>query len=277
MDKYRTSFLSLAQSTDVEASQYFHWHRYFLLEYEDLLRMVNRDITIPYWDWSADGHTSFSSHLFDPITGFGNSSNMSTHCVSSGPFQEGKFKISMLHPSSQNCLTREYKNFKFPVQLQEKLVSTDYETFHTYVQVMLGRNVRCFVGGAMCSENAASDPLLVLHLAGIDRLVDLWQERNKEDVQDPLSNVRRAHNVIVNTLGGNLTVANFSRNQDLAYSTCVRYSPLISSPVGLQLDLGTSGSGLSSLCLPERVAMESGVELAESTGTFISQVCPDLT
>jgi len=126
----------------------------------------------------------------------------------------------------------------------------------------------------MCSSEAASDPLLILHLAGIDRLVQLWQERNKDHTQNQLSSVDRGRDVLVNTLDGSLKLANFSRNRDLAYGACVRYSlPPHSGSSMPHLDLRDVTSVLPSLCLPETLATRSGVELTKITATFISKLC----
>jgi len=39
-------------------AQFFAWHRKFLLEFENMLRSLGEEfrcITVPYWDWAADG------------------------------------------------------------------------------------------------------------------------------------------------------------------------------------------------------------------------------
>ena len=134
----------------------------------------------------------------------------------------------------------------------------------------------------MCSPNAASDPLFFLHLAGIDFLVQQWQERNPGHALF-LAPGRSANDPLVHTLDDSLRLVNFSRNEDLAYGTCVRYSPssreMQSEPL-LSLESG-SGSGDSRvtfalLCLPENRIKESGVTLSESIRAFISRIC-DLT
>lgn len=33
------------------------WHRWFVLQYENILRRVNCQVTVPFWDWSLVPHT----------------------------------------------------------------------------------------------------------------------------------------------------------------------------------------------------------------------------
>ena len=33
------------------------WHRWFILQYENLLREIDCRITVPFWDWSLSGNS----------------------------------------------------------------------------------------------------------------------------------------------------------------------------------------------------------------------------
>lgn len=306
LESYRSSFSTLAQSTDSGTSQFLQWHRYFLLEYEDLLRLVHRDITIPYWDWSAS-QAPYSASVFDPDFGFGNSSDPVTACVSSGPFRQGEFNIpsfssSISVPSSSSssnnskvCLTRDYGDFVFPsMDILKELLSLDstmFTVFHNSVQLFLGLNIRCFVGGRMCTTDAASDPLFLLHLSRLDHLVQQWQDR------DPNNTIMRPEYVsqsvpLVHTLDDTLLLSDFSRTVHLAYGTCVKYAPPLATGEATKsttalsglLSLAPSEGGeersrisLMSLCIPENRVELSGLVLSEQIRRFLSRICDLIT
>ena len=58
-----------------EAQQFLPWHRWFILQYENLLRRVDCKVTVAFWDWSLDSNPWDASneqelwHSGDP--GFG--------------------------------------------------------------------------------------------------------------------------------------------------------------------------------------------------------------
>ena len=229
------------QSTAPETSQFFPWHRYFLLEYEDLLRLVNSSITIPYWDWTLLPTDPYSSPVFDPVTGFGNSSNSIATCVTSGPFREEVFQVT---PSAGgDCLRRQYEDSMYPTRsrIENNLFIVSAENFddvHMFLQIAIHLNVRCFVGGDLCTlQDAANDPLYLLHLSRIDLILDEWQS-----IDSARASVRYENDntELVMNLDGDLTVSDFSSNRDLPFGVSVLYAPL--QPLSLSAPLIGSGS-----------------------------------
>lgn len=223
---YLDSFETIAQSTRAESSHFFPWHRYFLLQYEDMLRLINRQITIPYWDWSLLPMDPYASPVFDPETGFGNASDSVTLCVTNGPFRESEFQVT---PSaSGGCLERQYGNFTYPSRsLIEDIIlvmpASDFDEFHRSLQLFIHLNVRCFVGGHMCSNNASNDPLYLLHLARVDLLLDRWQS---QDSQRATVRYDGDTTPLASSMDDNLVVGDFSTNRNLPYGVSVLYSPL---------------------------------------------------
>ena len=239
---YSDSALTPAQNTTPDTSQFLPWHRYFLLEYEDLLRLVNSSITIPYWDWSLLPTDPYSSPVFDPVTGFGNSSNNITMCVTSGPFRDELFQVT---PSAGgDCLRRKYKDSIYPSRNRlnndlPRFTAADFSAFHQYLQLFVHLNVRCFVGGDLCTYDAANDPLYLLHLSRIDLSLDEWQsiDSARSSVRYENDNTELAIN-----LDGSLTVSDFSSNSDLPFGVSILYAPLQSIPFSAEPptdDLGT--------------------------------------
>ena len=230
VNKYKNSFETLAQNNMPEISQFFPWNRYFLVEYENLLRLVDSSLTIPYWDWSLLPLTPYDSAVFDPITGFGNSKNETTNCVTSGPFREGEFEVA---PSAGGgCLLRLYNDFIYPNRglIEREVLSIeaeDFNTFHSSLLVFLHSNLRCFVGGHMCGRDSANDPLYLLHLARVDLVLDRWQRLDAERAA-----VRYASefDVLPLTFDRFRLVSDYANNRDFPNNVCIQYSPLQDVP-----------------------------------------------
>ena len=262
VQNYRTSFDTVAQSTVSNSSQFFPWQRYFLLEYEDLLRLVDTEITIPYWDWTLLPSTPYDSTVFDSQTGFGNSADSNTTCVNSGPFREGEFEVT---PSAGGgCLRRLYNNRTYPSRqlIEQDILSqpaSNFEEFHSSLQLFIHLNLRCFVGGHMCSMDAANDPLYPLHLTRVDLTLNRWQSSSPDRaaVRYMNENIRLAL-----SLDDNLLVSDFSSNTDLPYGTCIIYSQLL-EPVQSTVSLSRNIQQSDQFSLQTRMDCLSEVQMEQ--------------
>ena len=217
---YKSSSDTDAQGTQPSTSQFLPWNRYFMIQYENLLREIDCKITLPYWDWTALPLNPYLSPVFDPLTGFGDTSRSNDSCVSSGPFNFNDFSIT---PSAGGgCLKRDYRVQMFPTRaiVEQDLLTlsaTSFNEFHQFLQVLIHTNVRCYIGGQMCSPDAANDPLYLLHLAQIDFLFDRWQR-----IDPSRLNVRFASDNSTLSLT-NLMVSQFANNNALADDVCILY------------------------------------------------------
>ena len=228
VSRYRQSFTTDIQLLNASLSQFIPWHRYFLLEYESLLRLVDSDITIPYWDWTVRPSTPYTEEVFDPTPlGFGNSVNETTMCVSSGAFREGDFEVT---PSAGGgCLMRQYLDtILLPTRalIEDQFLSLSaekFDDFHNAVFQFVNLIVRCTVGGDMCSVDAANDPLYLLQLARVDLVVDRWQ-----NMDEARASVRYTNDAtpLQLTFDKKLLVSDFSANKELPYGVCVCYGDL---------------------------------------------------
>jgi hypothetical protein len=74
------------------------WHRWFLLQYENLLREIDCGITIPYWESAEEANDALSSDMWNTGDhGFGGNGTGSSSCVQDGPFRaEVIFTFSLL-------------------------------------------------------------------------------------------------------------------------------------------------------------------------------------
>jgi tyrosinase len=173
------------------AAAWLPWHRWFLVEMENLLQQVDCSVTIPYWAWEDEPYgLGWDSELWSSsASGIGAGSD--GECVAEGVFSEsGGF---VLPPATQpyvgKCLRRDRAGL-LPSRAQVNRVlaiePSNFDAFYTGITELHGI-VHCAVGGTMCSTfqttggalgfAAASTPEFLLHHANTDRLWALWQEK----------------------------------------------------------------------------------------------------
>lgn len=219
---YRQLGRSLVHNSDPSISQFFPWHRYFLIEYENLLRQINCSITIPYWDWTALPKNPYVSDVFDITNGFGDSSRLNDSCVNVGLFSVNKWVLPAA--VGGGCLKREYQLRSFPTRdaIDRDLLPTPasaFTTFHRSLHLVTHNLVRCTIGGTMCTAgDSAADPLYILHLSRIDSIFSQWQ-----DLKMGRQLIRYANDNTLLTGTDGLTVAELSNNQVLPYGISVCY------------------------------------------------------
>ena len=166
----------------------------------------------------------YMSSVWSPESGFGDSSQSNDICVSNSLFNSAVFNVT---PSAGGgCLKRQYRMQLFPTRaiIEQDLLThlpSEFNEFHQFLQLFIHTNVWCFVGGQMCSNDAANDPAYLLHLSQLDFLFTRWQEigethLNVQFVNDnrhlPLTAVRA-------------TVSQFSNNKNLPNDVKVCYEP----------------------------------------------------
>lgn len=79
-------------TTDIhQKEQFLPWHRWFILDYENLLRRFDCRVTVSYWDWSlvaADPWGTEQGDLwYGGAGGFGGNGMPPDSCVETGPFK----------------------------------------------------------------------------------------------------------------------------------------------------------------------------------------------
>ena len=90
---------------------FFPWHRWYLLQFENLFRYIHKDVTLPYWDWSIAGEriwaTDSASIWSKKSWGLGGNGKGLFHCVKDGPFSVYKWRLA--YHSGKGCLKRNFK------------------------------------------------------------------------------------------------------------------------------------------------------------------------
>ena len=271
---YRESADTVAQSLNPEDSQFFPWNRYFLLQYEDLLQEVDCRVTIPYWDWTALPLSPYQAPVWNPESGFGDSARGIDGCVENGPFSFDQFEVV-----GGGCLQRDYRMQMFPTRatIEQELLplpAEEYMQFHRFLQIFVHLNVRCFVGGQMCSDDAANDPAYILHLAQIDSIYTRWQKVNISNLLILTSN-----NGELALSNGTLLVSDFGDNSDLPGDNAVCYDRADFNahvPASMQflahtLESMTTNSNMRMSCVTD--GNLGKVPMSEDAADFMHKMC----
>jgi len=173
-------------STGIHEKRHFiPWHRYYILQYENLMRKADCTFTATYWDWSLDSREPFSTgpdNVWNKDTGFGgNGVGTDQNCVLDGPFRKGAW--SRVRPDNPppgpDCLTRSFSGTApAEADVMEVLNFDDFTMFEFGLRSTLHDNVHCQIGATMCTREAASAPEFFLHHSFIDKLWDDWQKKS---------------------------------------------------------------------------------------------------
>lgn len=151
---------------------FFPWHRMFVMAWENRLRELVANVTVPYWDWTTDWSDPLSASIFKLIP------------VKTGSNGDCKYRRTV---PNRHCLTRNYtaKDFTtfYSYNTIERVLK-EAGTFeqlwrqlepapHGIVHAAIGG-----VGGDMTQMHSPNDPIFWLHHANMDRMWAKWQEAN---------------------------------------------------------------------------------------------------
>ena len=157
------------------------WHRWFILQYENLLQKIDCRVTVPYWDWTMVAANPFSSDFWNPgPKGFGENGSSPVNCVKSGPFREEVW--SLIRSAGGGCLKRNFEG-RFPdaITLASLFAANpdpkNFSKFETQLRLIFHNDVFCRIGGTMCSTDSAAAPEFFLHQAFIDKIWSDWQRK----------------------------------------------------------------------------------------------------
>ena len=153
------------------------WHRWYILQYENLLRKIDCRVTVPYWDWSLVAGDPWSSSIWNTgVDGFGGNGVPWQRCVDTGSF--GSLVWTLPASAGGGCLRRNFNGF-VPDAITVKNAITMFSDFHQFESILrLGFHnlVHCSIGGTMCTNNSATAPEFFLHHSFIDKIWWDWQK-----------------------------------------------------------------------------------------------------
>lgn len=195
--------------------QFFAWHRWFILEYENILRQITPCITVPYWAWEVAGDNWHQDEIWGPGDHqFGSCG----HGPVNGPFSD------MILPGTNDRLERNCAlGFSLPklTDFDRVFELNDWARFRSSMSIIHDR-VHERIGGSMVNfMTAGMAPEFLLHHNNVDRLWTRWQLKSQNhELAQPSRNGK---------LSGTFptyTVDDFTRARNQA-GTCVEYEDQI--------------------------------------------------
>lgn len=168
-------------------AKWLPWARTYLRRFENVLREINDDITIPYWDFTAEANDIAMSPIWSISHGIGKSRR--DQCVADDPWDSYEPSYPERH-----CVMRGFTAGKedggraFKVDGRDAMIrmvekAGSYEEFANAAEYAWHR-VRMSIGGEMAKRVAPNDPLYYLLLASFDRYWSLYQGREDVDPKD---------------------------------------------------------------------------------------------
>jgi len=141
------------------------WHRIFLLVFEQALRAVHPDVTVPYWDWTQPGEESVPPWL----TGVTPTVVTPTRTINVTRSPGTTSDLAMIASNVPSILAMD-----------------DFDDFAANMNGVHG-GVHIWVGGSMSLvSDSPADPIFWMHHGNLDRLWWVWQNDNPGE-NPPLS------------------------------------------------------------------------------------------
>lgn len=145
--------------------RFLPWHRIYLLKFEQALRAIHPDVTLPYWDWTQASEQSFPAWLSSVTP----TVVTPTKTVNVTRFPGTSADLATIASNTPNALSQ-----------------TDFTNFTSLLQGV-HNGVHVWVGGSMGSvPTAPADPIFWMHHANIDRLWRQWQQSPQGTGKNPI-------------------------------------------------------------------------------------------
>ena len=164
------------------------WHRWYILQYENLLREVDSSLTLAYWDWSMEAGRPWDVNLWDDNDhSLGGNGNPVDHAVDTGPFRQPEWQMIPGAGQDSDVKLERYFGYTAPniasalhlAILFKYYKPHEFEKFITVFQSWHD-NVHCSAIGwnsTMCTTGAAWAPEFFLHHTFVDKYWSEWQEQ----------------------------------------------------------------------------------------------------
>jgi len=153
---------------EVGVQRFLAWHRLYLMRLEEMMRRVDSQVFIPYWDWTTERNVPAWIVNLRPTVAF--------------LTEDGR---SFSQPVQRNPPGRG-ETLPTIAEINSILANQTYRSFTSDLEDGPHNTVHRWVNGTMSSiPIAAADPLFWLHHAQIDRIWSIWQASPRGRGQGP--------------------------------------------------------------------------------------------
>jgi tyrosinase len=145
--------------------RFLPWHRIYLLKFEQALRAIHPDVSLPYWDWTQASEQYIPAWLqsFTPTV------VTPTQTINVIRFPQSQASLATIASNTPSALAQ-----------------TDFTSFTSQLQG-IHNGVHVWVGGSMGSvPTAPTDPIFWMHHANIDRLWWQWHKSPQGAGKNPI-------------------------------------------------------------------------------------------
>eukprot|EP00117_Sycon_ciliatum_P022924 scpid72606/ scgid19635/ len=169
--------------------QLLSYHRTMVLAFENLLRLIDCDITMPYWDIPSQWTPSWAqqSPFSQDQEIFGSNGVPPSYCVQDGMFSETNFKVPKFHYKNRTfsypeCLRRHFNDDQPPFSWETvQLVLTPPAHLATLTDLgifqALDLTAHTGIGGSWANIGVGVDPMFVMIHNYQDKLFANYQLR----------------------------------------------------------------------------------------------------
>ncbi|XP_031563083.1 uncharacterized protein LOC116298694 [Actinia tenebrosa] len=161
------------------------WHRWYILQYENLLRQVDCNVTVPYWDWTVVSGSPWGTTerdvWYSGNSGLGGNGVNPTYCVKDGPFRDGIWRLPPSNFLDSRCLKRNFTGNPPDVVALSILLNTPaslFQEFELSLRSTFHDTVHCLINGTMCSFDSSGAPEFFFHHAMVDKIWTDWQKKS---------------------------------------------------------------------------------------------------
>ena len=164
------------------------WHRWYVVQWENLLRKIDCRITLPFWDWSRMATNWWRET--DPTDvwnsgnhGLGGNGVPPEHCVEHGPFRKDMWNLTEM--AGGDCLRRSF-NYSMTLPNRKEILhalsypASKFSTFEYFIRfkhAVFHNAVR----GAMTYSNSSSNaPEFIFLHSFIDKIWTTWQTKGDD-------------------------------------------------------------------------------------------------
>jgi tyrosinase len=153
-------------------ASFFPWHRMFVVAWEERLRELVPDVTVPYWDWTSDWSDPLSASIFKLLP------------VKAGPSGDCKYRMTVpnRHCLMRNYTVKEFTTFYSYTTIERILTeATNFEGLWKQLEPAPHGIVHAAIGGPggdMTQMHSPNDPIFWFHHSNLDRMWAQWQSKD---------------------------------------------------------------------------------------------------